>query len=174
MEITDDVNCVLINTKNLFIKNANPTIINVNFSVNGSGEIITNSLYFKNFTFAEIKNNINDLRNFARINKLKINGYFTIAIRTEKPFIRNVKVSMKKIKVLDDEVDLITKIHRERNNDKKAKTFEEKIELVCQYLEQYKELPKSNTIYQQENIGRFWMNLSKNKEGFDKIMTNFV
>lgn len=159
---------VYINTKNVSIKQTNPTVINDVFSIDVNSRLICNNLYSYQYTLEQITEQIKELQKYVKENKLKISGNITLANDT---VLENYKITKKKFSKIDGEVELTTRIKKERVA-KKTPTFDEKINLVCLYCQKKNELPKSDTIYENEKIGKFWIDVKKNKNGFDKIMEN--
>lgn len=159
---------VYINTKNVSIKQTNPTVINDMFSIDVNSRLVCNNLYSYQYTLEQITEQIKELQKYVKENKLKISGNITLANDT---VLENYKITKKKFSKIDGEVELTTRIKKERVA-KKTPTFDEKINLVCLYCQEKNELPKSDTIYENEKIGKFWIDVEKNKNGFDKIMEN--
>lgn len=166
----DSTECVFLNTSNLSVKGGNPKVVNETFSINGMEKVVCHKLIFNVFTFEELKQEIAKLQKYAKDNKLKLSGSITIAYK-EGDFVKfhNLKISMKKITELDKDIKMTTKAQTEPKT-KKPKTFDEKINLIVEYCKTKGELPKSDTVFKDENIGKFWSTVSKNKSAFDKVM----
>ena len=120
------------------------------------------------YTFAMIEADIARLQDLAVNNHAKLSGQLILAQNTTNGVIK-LKIQVSNTTAPCETCEIGINVKHNGGERKPTLKQADKIALITAFVDEQHRFPEADEVYREQNVGKFWQTISKNKKTYDDV-----